>query len=66
MDGSCRLAIVLVISLAGFVADTAPAQQPREARQKAGVDHVWVESDGAHVWTEWREYLADFAPRPFR
>jgi hypothetical protein len=66
MGRSCRLAIVLVISLAAFVADAAPAQQPREARQKAGVDHVWVESDGAHVWTEWREYLADFAPRLFR
>jgi enterochelin esterase family protein len=110
MDRSCRLAIVLAISLAALVADAAPAQQPREARrvtrdydgvladaaslngrlrllwigigrddflftrvresrealQKAGIDHVWVESDGAHVWTEWREHLADFAPRLFR
>jgi enterochelin esterase-like enzyme len=36
-----------------------------ENLQKAGVKHVWVESPGAHVWTVWRKYLADFAPRLF-
>jgi enterochelin esterase-like enzyme len=32
---------------------------------KAGVQHVWVETPGAHVWTVWRKYLVDFAPRLF-
>jgi enterochelin esterase-like enzyme len=36
-----------------------------EALQHAGIKHVWVESSGAHVWTVWRTYLADFAPRLF-
>ncbi len=34
--------------------------------EKAGIKHVWVESSGAHVWTVWRKYLADFAPRLFQ
>jgi enterochelin esterase family protein len=33
--------------------------------EKAGIKHVWVETDGAHVWTVWRKYLADFAARLF-
>jgi enterochelin esterase family protein len=33
--------------------------------EKAGIRHVWVESGGAHEWTVWRKYLADFAPRLF-
>ena len=37
-----------------------------EAFDKAGIRHVWVESDGAHTWSVWRKYLADFAPRLFR
>ncbi len=37
-----------------------------EALEKAGIRHVWLESDGAHTWTVWRKYLADFAPRLFR
>ena len=34
--------------------------------ETAGIRHVWVESTGAHVWTVWRKYLADFAPRLFQ
>jgi enterochelin esterase family protein len=34
--------------------------------EKAGIRHVWVETDGAHVWPVWRRYLADFAPLLFR
>jgi enterochelin esterase family protein len=37
-----------------------------ESLEKAGIRHVWLESDGAHTWTVWRRYLADFAPRLFR
>ena len=36
-----------------------------ENLEKAGVKHVWVESPGGHVWTVWRKYLVDFAPRLF-
>ena len=30
------------------------------------VKHTFVETDGAHVWWNWRDYLVDFAPRLFR
>jgi enterochelin esterase family protein len=43
----------------------APVKQSHETLEKAGIKHVWVESSGAHVWTVWRKYLADFAPRLF-
>lgn len=41
-------------------------QKTHEALERAGVRHVWLESDGEHTWTVWRTYLADFAPRLFR
>ena len=41
-------------------------KESHETLQKAGINHVWVESPGAHVWTVWRKYLADFAPRLFQ
>jgi enterochelin esterase family protein len=31
-----------------------------------GIAHKFVETDGAHVWANWRDYLADFAPRLFQ
>jgi enterochelin esterase-like enzyme len=34
--------------------------------EKANVKHVWVESEGGHVWGEWRGYLAEFAPLLFQ
>jgi enterochelin esterase-like enzyme len=43
-----------------------PVKQSHENLKKAGIIHVWVESSGAHVWTVWRKYLADFAPRLFQ
>jgi enterochelin esterase family protein len=30
------------------------------------IKHTFVESEGAHVWGNWRDYLVDFAPRLFR
>ena len=30
------------------------------------ITHTFVESEGAHVWWNWRDYLVDFAPRLFR
>lgn len=44
----------------------APVESSHEVLEQAGIKHVWVESSGAHVWTVWRKYLADFAPRLFR
>ena len=34
--------------------------------EKAGIRHVWAETEGAHVWPVWRQYLADFAPLLFK
>jgi enterochelin esterase-like enzyme len=42
-----------------------PVKESHATLEKAGIKHVWVESSGAHVWTVWRKYLADFAPRLF-
>ncbi len=44
----------------------APVSESHEVLEKAGIKHVWFESSGAHVWTVWRKYLADFAPRLFQ
>jgi enterochelin esterase-like enzyme len=30
------------------------------------IKHVYHESGGGHTWTNWRDYLADFAPRLFK
>jgi enterochelin esterase-like enzyme len=30
------------------------------------ITHTFVETEGAHVWWNWRDYLVDFAPRLFR
>ena len=43
-----------------------PVAQTHEELQKAGINHVWVETEGSHSWTVWRKYLAEFAPRLFQ
>jgi enterochelin esterase-like enzyme len=43
-----------------------PVKESHETLQKAGIRHAWIESSGAHEWTVWRKYLADFAPRLFQ
>ncbi|HLN99472.1 MAG TPA: alpha/beta hydrolase-fold protein [Pyrinomonadaceae bacterium] len=43
-----------------------PVTQSHEALERAGINHVWLRSSGAHVWTVWRKYLADFAPKLFQ
>jgi len=43
-----------------------PVKQTHEELEKAGINHVWVETDGSHSWTVWRKYLADFAPKLFQ
>ena len=32
----------------------------------AGYKYVYVETDGGHIWRNWRKYLADFARRLFK
>ena len=43
-----------------------PVKESHETLQRAAIRHVWIETPGAHVWTVWRKYLADFAPRLFQ
>jgi enterochelin esterase family protein len=37
-----------------------------ESLKKAGITHVYEETDGAHVWGFWRQALADFLPKLFK
>jgi enterochelin esterase-like enzyme len=49
------------------VDDTAMvgSRATHEALQKAGIQHTFVESEGAHHWRVWRRYLRDVAPLLF-
>lgn len=38
----------------------------REKFDANGYRYVYLETDGGHVWKNWRIYLADFAPRLFK
>jgi len=38
----------------------------RAVFDKFGIAHVYHESEGGHTWVNWRDYLADFAPRLFQ
>ena len=38
----------------------------RAVMDRAGMKYVYNESGGGHTWMNWRDYLADFAPRLFR
>lgn len=38
----------------------------REKLDAKGFPYVYMETDGGHVWKNWRIYLADFAPRLFK
>jgi enterochelin esterase family protein len=44
----------------------AGARSTHEALQKAGIQHSFVETEGAHHWRVWRRYLRDVAPLLFR
>jgi enterochelin esterase family protein len=43
----------------------APAQSFDEALNKHQIKHTFVPSEEGHVWRNWRNYLADFAPQLF-
>lgn len=54
----------LAVGRDDFVYGTvAPA---RRMLARFGIKHIYRETDGGHTWLNWREYLADFAPRLFR
>lgn len=38
----------------------------RALLDRQGIKHVYNETPGGHEWSNWRRYLADFAPRLFR
>jgi enterochelin esterase family protein len=44
----------------------ARARDAHLALEKAGVTHVWFETDGGHEWQVWRKSLQDLASRLFR
>jgi enterochelin esterase-like enzyme len=44
----------------------AGARSTHEALQKAGIQHVFLETEGAHHWRVWRRYLRDVSPLLFR
>ena len=43
-----------------------PAQAFHEILTKKEIRHTFAPSEEGHVWRNWRNYLADFAPQLFR
>jgi len=41
-------------------------QDLRAKMDQNGYPYVYVETEGGHIWRNWRHYLADFAPRIFK
>jgi enterochelin esterase-like enzyme len=44
----------------------AGARTTHEALEKAGIKHLYFETEGAHHWRVWRRYLRDAAPLLFQ
>ncbi|WDF74862.1 alpha/beta hydrolase [Novosphingobium sp. KACC 22771] len=44
----------------------ASVEPTRAVFDRFGIAHVYHESEGGHTWMNWRDYLADFAPRLFK
>ena len=42
------------------------AKTLHQALEQAGVEHTYLETDGAHHWRVWRRYLRDLAPLLFK
>ena len=36
------------------------------ALEQTGIEHTYLETDGAHHWRVWRRYLRDLAPLLFK
>lgn len=41
-------------------------QALRQRLDQAGYPYVYIESEGGHIWRNWRDYLVDFAARLFK
>ena len=44
----------------------ADNQKLRQKMDQNKFPYVYVETEGGHIWRNWRHYLADFAPRIFK
>ena len=42
------------------------AKTLHQALEQAGIEHTYLETDGAHHWRVWRRYLRDLAPLLFK
>lgn len=42
------------------------ARALHEVLEKSGIEHTFLETDGAHHWRVWRRYLRDIAPLLFK
>jgi enterochelin esterase-like enzyme len=42
------------------------ARSLHQALEQAGIEHTFLETDGAHHWRVWRRYLRDLAPLLFK
>ena len=42
------------------------AKTLHQALEQAGIEHTFVETEGAHHWRVWRRYLRDLAPLLFK
>lgn len=38
----------------------------RETLDKVGMKYIYHESDGGHIWRNWRDYLVIFTPQLFK
>lgn len=41
-------------------------QDYKERLDKIGMPYEYLESEGGHTWTNWRDYLVEFAPKLFK
>ena len=41
------------------------AKTLHHALEQAGIEHTFLETEGAHHWRVWRRYLRDLAPLLF-
>jgi len=44
----------------------ALAAPTRQLLDEFKIRHTWYETEGGHTWANWRQYLAELAPRLFR
>ena len=42
------------------------AKTLHQSLEQAGIEHTYLETEGAHHWRVWRRYLRDLAPLLFK